>query len=110
MPTLETFCCQNLDCPDVGLRGKGNLRWHGYSGHKQKNRSHIPHTPALCHSNSFLLDFRITEPQNGAFLVHAIHRMTPTGASSHFQEKNKSMATQKTQQGHPTRPKIAFYS
>ena len=38
MPTLETFCCQNLDCPDVGLRGKGNLRWHGYRGHKRKIR------------------------------------------------------------------------
>lgn len=35
MHPLEIFCCQNPSCPDVGVRGNGNLRWHGYSGHKQ---------------------------------------------------------------------------
>jgi transposase-like protein len=26
MDDLKTFCCQNADCPDYGLRGHGNLR------------------------------------------------------------------------------------
>ena len=38
MLPLEVFCCQNPNCPDGGLRGKENLRWHGYSGHKRKIR------------------------------------------------------------------------
>ena len=38
MQPLEVFCCQNSNCPDAGLRGKGNLRWHGYSGHKRQIR------------------------------------------------------------------------
>ena len=38
MLPLEVFFCQNLSCPDAGLRGKGNLRWHGYSGQKRQIR------------------------------------------------------------------------
>lgn len=38
MRPLEDFCCQNPNCPDRGLRGQGNLRWHGYSGHKRRIR------------------------------------------------------------------------
>jgi len=34
MRELAEFCCQNPDCPDAGLRGKGNLRWHGWSSKK----------------------------------------------------------------------------
>jgi transposase-like protein len=26
MADLDLFCCQNTDCPDYGLRGRGNLR------------------------------------------------------------------------------------
>jgi LacI family transcriptional regulator len=26
MDELDLFCCQNPDCPDYGLRGRGNLR------------------------------------------------------------------------------------
>ena len=26
MDDLSAFCCQNPDCPDCGLRGRGNLR------------------------------------------------------------------------------------
>ncbi len=32
MHTIESFCCQKESCPDVGKRGAGNLRFHGYSG------------------------------------------------------------------------------
>ncbi len=35
MHPLEIFCCQNPSCPDAGIRGQGNLRWHGYSGHNK---------------------------------------------------------------------------
>lgn len=38
MHSLESFCCQNPACPDAGIRGKGNLRWHGTSGQKRKIR------------------------------------------------------------------------
>ena len=38
MLLLEDFCCQNSTCPDAGIRGKKNLRWHGFSGHKRKIR------------------------------------------------------------------------
>lgn len=32
MSSLEQLCCQNSDCPDAGLRGRGNLVFRGYSG------------------------------------------------------------------------------
>ena len=32
MHPLEHFCCQNKDCLDYGLRGKGNLSFRGWSG------------------------------------------------------------------------------
>ena len=35
---IEVFCCQNIGCSDFGLRGKGNLRWHGWSGHARRIR------------------------------------------------------------------------
>ncbi len=38
MCQIEDFCCQNPLCPDAGIRKKGNLRWHGWSGHKRQIR------------------------------------------------------------------------
>lgn len=38
MYSLEDYCCHNSSCADAGIRGKGNLRWHGYSGHKRQIR------------------------------------------------------------------------
>ena len=38
MYQIEDFCCQNPSCPNAGSRGKGNLRWHGWSGHKRQIR------------------------------------------------------------------------
>lgn len=35
MHPLESYCCQNPSCSDAGVRETGNLRWHGYSGHKR---------------------------------------------------------------------------
>jgi len=35
---IEIFCCQNPECPDCGIRNKGNLRWHGWSGHSHRIR------------------------------------------------------------------------
>ena len=35
---IGVFCCRNLDCSDCGTRGKGNLRWHGWSGHSHRIR------------------------------------------------------------------------
>ncbi|CAK0747748.1 insertion element IS1 protein InsB [Gammaproteobacteria bacterium] len=35
---IEVFCCRNVDCPDFRIRGKGNLRWHGWSGHSHRIR------------------------------------------------------------------------
>jgi transposase-like protein/IS1 family transposase len=35
---IEIFCCHNPECPDYGIRGKGNLRWHGWSGHSRRIR------------------------------------------------------------------------
>ena len=29
---IEHFCCQNAECPDSGVRGKGNLSFRGWSG------------------------------------------------------------------------------
>jgi LacI family transcriptional regulator len=37
MDDLDLFCCQNSDCPDYGLRGKGNLRVaFRYGKHKRR--------------------------------------------------------------------------
>ena len=38
MRPLEDFCCQNAKCPDHGVRGKGNLKFEGWSGHKKAIR------------------------------------------------------------------------
>ncbi len=32
MHPIEHFCCQNSECPDAGIRGKGNLSFRGWSG------------------------------------------------------------------------------
>ncbi len=32
MRPIEDFCCQNSECPDYGVRGKGNLYFRGFSG------------------------------------------------------------------------------
>ena len=37
MEDLDLFCCQSPDCPDYGLRGKGNLRvCFRYGKHKRR--------------------------------------------------------------------------
>jgi LacI family transcriptional regulator len=38
MLTLEHFCCQELSCPDYGVRGKENLSVRGWSGQGQRIR------------------------------------------------------------------------
>ena len=38
MRPIEDFCCQNTECPDHGVRGKGNLKFEGWSGHKRAIR------------------------------------------------------------------------
>jgi LacI family transcriptional regulator len=35
MRPITDFCCQNIGCPDHGIRGKGNLKFEGWSGHKK---------------------------------------------------------------------------
>ena len=35
---VEDFCCQNIECPDRGIRGRGNLKFEGWSGHKKAIR------------------------------------------------------------------------
>lgn len=69
MERFEDFCCQNPDCPDCGKRGAGNLRWHGWSGARERHirmlycrtcksyfsqrkgtalwRTHLPHEKAV---------------------------------------------------------------
>lgn len=32
MHPIEHFCCQNSECSDYGIRGKGNLSFRGWSG------------------------------------------------------------------------------
>ena len=38
MRPIGDFCCQNIECPDHGVRGKGNLKFEGWSGHKRAIR------------------------------------------------------------------------
>ena len=38
MDDLARFCCQNPDCPDYGLRGRGNLRVCFYYGPGKSRR------------------------------------------------------------------------
>ncbi len=35
MQPIEQFCCQNKECEDHGIRGKGNLSFRGWSGHEK---------------------------------------------------------------------------
>jgi len=50
MRLIEDFCCQNPSCPDAGIRGNGNLRWHGWSGHKCQIRCLYCRTCKKCFS------------------------------------------------------------
>ena len=36
--SIETFCCQNSNCPDFGDRNKGNLSFSGWSGNRKEIR------------------------------------------------------------------------
>ena len=38
MHLIEHFCCQNSECPDSGVRGKGNLSFRGWSGKGKRIR------------------------------------------------------------------------
>jgi len=38
MHPIEHFCCQNSNCPDAGVRGKGNLRFSGLGGKEKQIR------------------------------------------------------------------------
>jgi len=38
MHPIEHFCCQNADCLDYGVRGKGNLSFRGWSGQSKRIR------------------------------------------------------------------------
>ena len=38
MQPIENLCCQNLDCPDRGQRGHGNLVFRGWSGKSKRIR------------------------------------------------------------------------
>jgi LacI family transcriptional regulator len=38
MRPIEDFCCQNIECPERGIRGRGNLKFEGWSGHKKAIR------------------------------------------------------------------------
>lgn len=38
LPTIDQFCCQNNNCPDKFLYGKGNLTFRGWSGKSKKIR------------------------------------------------------------------------
>ena len=44
MHPIEHFCCHNKTCPDLGLRGKGNLSFRGWSGTGQRIRMVYCHT------------------------------------------------------------------
>jgi len=41
---IEEFCCQNSDCRDAGVRGKGNLRFRGFGGKGKRIRMIYCHT------------------------------------------------------------------
>ena len=41
---VDHFCCQNPDCPDHGVRGKGNLSFRGWSGQGRRIRMIYCHT------------------------------------------------------------------
>ena len=38
MQPIEQFCCQNKECKDHGIRGKGNLSFRGWSGREKRIR------------------------------------------------------------------------
>lgn len=38
MVAIESFCCQNSDCPKAGVRGGENLYFRGWSGKSKRIR------------------------------------------------------------------------
>lgn len=44
MHPIEHFFCRNADCPDYGVRGKGNLSFRGWSGQGKCIRMVYCHT------------------------------------------------------------------
>ena len=38
MVSIEQLCCQNSQCPEAGVRGRGNLSFRGWSGKSRRTR------------------------------------------------------------------------
>ena len=75
MLTLEHFCCQELSCPDYGLRGKENLCVRGWSGQGQRIRMLFCRTCKVRFSErkgTILEQSRLPEEKSIALLEHIL--------------------------------------
>lgn len=73
MLSLEQFCCQELSCPDYGLRGKGNLSVRGWSGMGKRIHMLFCHTCKVRFSErkgTILEQSRLSEEKSIALLEH----------------------------------------
>ena len=73
MHPLEHFCCQQLSCADYGVRGKGNLRFQGWSGKGKRIRMLFCHTCKAHFSErkgTILEQARLPDEKSIALLEH----------------------------------------
>lgn len=83
MHPLEHFCCQNFDCPDYGLRAKGNLCFRGWSGKGKLIRMLCCHT---CQA-------RFSERKGTVLEESRLSQQTAVALLEHLREGNGTRTT-----------------
>jgi len=95
MHPIEHFFCHNPDCPDYGQRGRGNLYFRGYSGHRQQIRMIFCRTCKAHFSErkgTVLEGARLAEDRVVAILQH-LDEGCGTRATSRLLGVNKNTVT-----------------
>jgi transposase-like protein len=95
MHPIEHFCCQNNDCPDRGLRAKGNLYFRGWSGRNRRIRMVYCRTCKKAFSErkgTPLEGGRLPEDKAVALLAH-IREGCGTRATSRLAHVDKNTVT-----------------
>lgn len=92
---IERFCCQNPNCSDAGINGKGNLKFSGWSGSRKQIRMIRCKTCGKQFSErkgTVLSESRLT-PEKAISLLEHIKEGVGTRATSRLLHLSKDTVT-----------------
>jgi LacI family transcriptional regulator len=95
MHPIEHFCCQNPECPEYGIRGKGNLSFRGWSGEGKRIRMVYCHACGAHLSErkgTVLEQARLPDEKANALLAH-VRQGCGTRATSRLVHVDKDTVT-----------------